>query len=107
MTFEQKLVAGLEEIKGIVFECNECKSRIVISPDSVDAPPLHCPRNHHWDWNLIDDYDKTSSPFVSFLLGLKKIRDKARERSAGFKIFLEFNRPEHVSYQSQDPKNSN
>ncbi len=92
MTFEHMIVVGLEEIKAIIFQCNECKSRISLSPENVDSPPSRCPRGHAWDWNVPGEYQTMGSPFVSFPLSLKKLRDPLSQR-AGFKMFLEFEEP--------------
>jgi hypothetical protein len=93
MTFEHKLVVGLEEIKAIIFQCNECKSRIVLAPEDSGKPPASCPKGHAWDWNLPEEYETIAgSAFVFFLRALKKLRDPMVQRT-GFKIFLEFDQP--------------
>jgi hypothetical protein len=92
MTFEHKIVVGLEEIKGIIFECNQCKSRTVLTPESANFPPQKCPNGHGWNWNVSTGYGSTESPFQAFLTSLKKLRDPLSE-SVGFKIFLEFEEP--------------
>ncbi len=90
MTFEHKLIVGLEDIKGIIFECNQCKSKTVLIPESADFPPQRCPNGHAWDWNIPVSYGSTESPFKAFLTSVKRLRDPLAER-VGFKIFLEFN----------------
>jgi hypothetical protein len=93
MTFEHKMVAGLGEIRAIVFVCTECKSRVVLEPDGVEAPPSECPSGHKWDWDRPTEYAaNASTAFVSFLVALKKLRDPMAQR-AGFKILLEFDQP--------------
>jgi hypothetical protein len=89
MTFEHKLLVGLEEIKAIVFECNECKSRTTLSPEQIDAPPMQCPRGHPWDWNIPAQYQQTGSPFVSWLHSLRRLRDPMIVK-VNFKMYLEF-----------------
>ena len=93
MTFEHKLFIGLEEIKAIVFECRDCKSRTMVVPELLQSPPKQCPQGHNWDWNVPAGYETTSgSAFVFFFLGLKKLRDPMIEK-AGFRIFLELDEP--------------
>jgi hypothetical protein len=89
MTFEHKLLVGLGEIKAIVFECNECKSRMVLSPEDVNKPPATCPRGHHWDWDTPSEHHSFDSPFPQFLSALKRLREPMRER-VGFRLLLEF-----------------
>ncbi|MHB8484939.1 MAG: hypothetical protein ACYDCM_04280 [Candidatus Acidiferrales bacterium] len=96
MTYERKIIVGLEEIKAVIFQCNECKSRIVLAPENVESPPRKCPREHAWDWNIVAEYDQMGSPFVCFLLGLKQLRNPLIER-CGFKVFLEFEEPKASS----------
>jgi hypothetical protein len=93
MTFERRLVVGLEEIKAIVFECNECKSRVAISPQSIEHPPHSCPRSHSWNWDRPAERSMMASAHQDFISGLKALRDPAREHSSGFKIFLEYEEP--------------
>lgn len=91
MTFEHKLVCGLNEIKAIIFECNECKARVVLSPD-IMRPPRQCPSGHAWDWNISLGYSSTESPHIAFLSALRKLTDIGL-KEVGFKVFLEFDEP--------------
>ena len=92
MTFEHKMIAGLGEIKALVFECNKCNARVSLVPENIDMVPNSCPRGHAWDWNNVDDYQKVGSPFMALVHSLKRLRDPLSER-VGFKIFLEFDGP--------------
>jgi len=92
MTFEHKIVIGPEEIKAVVFQCNECNSKTSIVPEKLEAPPHRCPQGHAWEWSIPGEYQEASSPFVCFFVGLKRIRDPMSHR-AGFKILLEFEEP--------------
>jgi len=101
MTFERKLLVGLEEIRAIVFECIkpsetggcECKSRIVLRPENVGSVPKECPRGHAWDWNVPVENAAFISALPQFVDSLKKLRQAGREQQAGFRIFLEFDEP--------------
>jgi hypothetical protein len=89
MTIVRKFLANLEEIKAVVFECNECKARIVLAPD-INQPPAKCPLGHSWDWDGFAGHQPVAySPYVLFLLGLKKLREPVKGKN-DFTIYLEF-----------------
>lgn len=94
MTREHKLVVGLEEIKNIVLECasNDCKSRVVFSPDKTDSLPQSCPHGHAWEWGAPKQItlDSLASIWVRVL---RKLRDQ-ENTNFGFKILLEFDEPD-------------
>lgn len=91
MTFERKIIVGLEEIKALVFECNECGARTIIPLEKLSSIPKECPNGHRWDWNVKPDI--TGSPYLIFMLSLKKLIDPQYEKAAHFKIFLELEEP--------------
>jgi hypothetical protein len=94
MTVEHKLVVGLEEIKAIIFECAECKSRIVLTPEDVGTPPNKCPRGHSWEWNITDEYKNVDgSSYVFFFRSLKNLRNATKTET--FRILWEFDEPKH------------
>jgi hypothetical protein len=93
MTFERKIVVGLEEIKTIIFECNQCGTRAVIKPEDAGVPPDRCPRNHGWNWNVISEHREIGPPSVSWLISLKRLGDPMLVQSDGFRILLEFEAP--------------
>jgi hypothetical protein len=96
MTIEHKLVVGLEEIKAIIFECAECKARIVLTPEQLNKPPDKCPRGHTWEWDVPEQHQSiTGSPYFFFLTGLKKLREPVVNQLYGFRIFLEFEEPKN------------
>jgi hypothetical protein len=92
MTFEHNIVVALEEIKAIIFECNTCKARTVLAPENIEVPPGSCPRGHGWDWNASTEHSSFGSPFASFIIALKRLRDPMSHR-VGFRIYLEFDEP--------------
>jgi hypothetical protein len=104
MTFEHKLLVSLGEIKAIVFECTrpsglgageqECKSRIVVSPDDIGSLPSACPRSHAWNWNVPTENAGFINALPQFIDALKKLRQAGREQQAGFRVFLEFDETE-------------
>jgi hypothetical protein len=95
MTIEHKFIVGLEEIKAIVFECVECKARIVLTPENVgNTPPNKCPRGHSWEWSMTDEHRNVDgSSHVFFFRSLKNLRDAARSET--FRILLEFDEPKN------------
>ena len=93
MTFEHKIIVGLEEIKAVVFRCNNCGSTVAIPPAKLDSVPKQCPNDHAWNSNLPPEF--AGSPFAAFINSLKKLREPIYDNQAGFKIFLEFNAPEN------------
>ncbi len=93
MTFEHKIVVGLEEIKTVIFECNQCGAKIVLKPEDVGVPPDHCPRGHGWNWNVVTEHREIGPPSASWLLSLKRLRDMTLIQRHGFRILLEFEEP--------------
>jgi hypothetical protein len=51
VTFERKIVVGLQEIRAISFECHKCKSRLTVSPDDIRDIPACCPHSN-FPWRL-------------------------------------------------------
>jgi hypothetical protein len=92
MTFERKIVVGLEEIKAVIFQCNKCGSRMSIAPDKFDDIPGQCPNGHPMLTAKFLPQDFGGSLMFGFLQALKKLKEPIYE-SAGFKIFLEFEEP--------------
>jgi hypothetical protein len=79
MTVERKLVMGLEEIRAVVFECDECRSRVVLARGNLDPLPKACPHGHAWDWE-----NSAGESFAAF------IADPTVSQRAGVSLFLEF-----------------
>jgi hypothetical protein len=90
MTFERKIVIGLEEIKAVIFQCNKCGSKISIAPDKLDSIPRQCPNDHAFLWNPSPEF--AGSMLGAFTTSIKKLREPIYE-NLGFKIFLELEEP--------------
>jgi len=88
MMYERRIVASLQDIKALIFQCNQCKSRTAMSPDDWTFVPKQCPNGHHWAINTGKIFESGFMP-EAFLASLRNLRDPAYEQS-GFKIFLEF-----------------
>ena len=90
MTFERKIVIGLEEIKAIIFQCKKCGSRMYVPPADFSSIPEQCPNGHAMLSKFPPDFG--GSLLEGFLKGLKKLGDPIYE-SGGFKILLELEEP--------------
>jgi len=95
MTFERKIIVGIEDISAVSFECNGCKAKTTLMPDKL--PPeipyscKHC--GHTWRASVIDAPDVTRATFESFTRSMVSIRTLLREKALGFRILLEFDEP--------------
>jgi hypothetical protein len=94
VTFERKIVVGLEEIRAISFECHKCKSRLTASPDDIRDIPSACP-HCNFAWRLPEDPNASAiaSPPRNFAMGIREIRIRFGADVIGFKILLEFDEP--------------
>jgi hypothetical protein len=94
VTFERKIVVGLEEIRAITFECHQCKSRLTVSPDDIRDIPTACP-HCNFSWRLPEDTSAASagSPPKNFAFGIKELKIRFGADVIGFKILLEFDEP--------------
>ena len=92
MSFEHKIVVSLDEIKAIIFECNECNAKIVMSPETIEHLPIACPHGHAWNWDTPDELDPSFSPFVSLIRLLKRTQN-SMSQGVGFRILLELEEP--------------
>ena len=94
VTFERKIVVGLEEIRAISFECHQCKSRLTVSPDDIRDIPTACP-HCNFSWRLPEDAQlgPVASPPKTFAFGIKELKIRFRADVIGFKILLEFDEP--------------
>lgn len=90
MTFEHKLIVSLEEIKAIVFRCNECKASTCFVPDAFVSLPQNCPNGHVW--RVESPTGQLRSVVGTFIVSVVELRKPIYEK-LGFKIFLEFDQP--------------
>lgn len=97
MTFERKIVVGLEDIKAITFECanKECRSRLTVSPDKLIDFPQKCPRcSLPWIQSEPSTYSNADSAIPNFLRGITKIRSFLSNGLMGVRILMEFEEPD-------------
>jgi hypothetical protein len=93
MTFERKLVASLDDIKAVTFECAACKAKTSVRAENLDAIPHKCGYcNAAW---LVPDRKHVVTSGLpiaeTFINCLVKIR--AQEGPSAFRILLEFEEP--------------
>jgi hypothetical protein len=91
MTIERRIIAGLEDVKYIVFQCNECAFRISMSPDDIRQIPENCLGGHKWE--VGQQEAKVLSPLRSFTTSFQQLRILIGQKSFGFRILLEFEEP--------------
>lgn len=96
MTFERKIVAGLDDIAAVTLECLGCHSKLTLLPDSLVDFPRRCSRCPQ-EWIPPDPttYSAVASPFSNFLRSVTQIRTLIGANTIGVKILLEFEEPNH------------
>jgi hypothetical protein len=104
MTYEQKTIVSLEDIKAICFQCKKCSAKISVSPDSGLSAPTQCLQcREPWikDISLAMEsvmqsvHQEQQSSLIKFVKSLAKMRDPEVLNSFGFRILLEFDGPKH------------
>lgn len=99
---ERKIVVGLDDVKAVILECVNCRTRVTITPDHARIPK-ECPDcQHSWLSPVHDNAD--------FLTALSKMRSarasNAASASSGqansprFRILLEFDESEVAGRRS-------
>jgi hypothetical protein len=93
MTFENKIVVGLDDIKAVIFECADpaCGTRISVRPEALRVPEkcAHCGANWRGKLNITKE---SVSPYESLCSSVSEIRARMASNSgtAKFRILLEF-----------------
>ncbi len=93
MTFENRVVVGLDDIRAVSFECERCHTRITMSPDNISIPDL-CPGpdcDNVWMSGDPTSYQSVTSPQMNFINAIREMR-KRSPNGAPFRILLEFDR---------------
>ncbi|MGI9103576.1 MAG: hypothetical protein ACR2IF_14150 [Terriglobales bacterium] len=91
MTFENKIVVGLEDIKAVIFECRKCQTRVSVKPDEVRVP-YKCPNptcGQQWQPDYDEHVPAHKSPYLKFCTALSQCR-APQHNGAPFNILLEF-----------------
>jgi len=95
MTFERKIVVGLEDIKAICFQCNSCGFKVSLPPDSAQSVPFEC-ENCRSEWRPTEGPTSprsAESAFITLVKSLRTVHKLLTEDKLGFKILLEFDDP--------------
>jgi len=92
MTFERRIVAGLDDIKAVVFECLNCKARVCRPATKIGNVPFSCEccaREWRHDSGNPQPGD-VEQDFVQFVKAISTLRTNGQ---LGFRILLEFDEP--------------
>src|SRR5260370_42191467 len=94
MTIEHKIVVGLDDIKTVIIECKQCRTRVSMSPDGIQVS-LKCPIESCGSaWikgapvGITSDYEASTSAHTNLLAAIGYIRNK--KNGAAFRDLLEF-----------------
>jgi hypothetical protein len=90
MTFERKIVVGLDDIAAVSFECKQCQTRVTMLPDDIQVPQRCQKCDSVWIIGDPSNYQSVTSPHMNFINAIGQIR-KHLKNGAPFKILLEFN----------------
>lgn len=97
MVVERRIVAGVRDLKAILFECNKCKTRTCHSPDSAPDIPYRCACGHQWRQEpgerptpAVEHHEPY---FVRFVKAIQTLRLLEKENPLGFTILFEFEEP--------------
>jgi len=98
MTFERKIVVGLDDIKAVAFECKECTVRTTVPIEKLSPePPRSCPSCKTTWWGLPSPgqhYVTTSGPAIlAFVEGLLRSRNLLLEQKDSVRILFIFDEP--------------
>ncbi len=90
MTFERKIVVGLDDIVAISLQCEKCKTRITFHPDSPIEVPFECECGHAWR-----SREATGEhPATVMTRAIAKTRSLFAHHPDGFKLLLMFDEPD-------------
>ena len=96
MTFDRKIIVGLDDIKAVSLECTtvDCSSKITFPPGEIPELPHQCPRGHRWTvGGPTGEFQTKTSPLHSFLKALNDATFLDSQKMVGFRIRLEFDAP--------------
>jgi hypothetical protein len=89
MTFENKIVVGLDDIKAVIFECRNCQTRVSVKPDKLRIP-CRCPHcGDPWKSEIVGSVTAEMSPYARFCTALTQCI-APQHGAAPFTILLEF-----------------
>jgi hypothetical protein len=91
MTFEHKIVVGLNDVKAVIYEClnKNCGARVIASPDTVQIPK-QCPScNEGWLSGEQTSRQSDTSQEKNFVEALRQLRILGT-KPLPFRILLEY-----------------
>lgn len=91
MTVEHHMLIGIEDIKRISFQCENCDFRISMAPQDITEVPWGC-QTHHWEHGKTENFMNITA-VMCFLNSLKILRTITSNVSLGFRVLLEFEEP--------------
>ncbi|HLV89214.1 MAG TPA: hypothetical protein VKV39_19680 [Candidatus Sulfotelmatobacter sp.] len=100
MSYEQKILLGLEDVRSICFQCKKCEAKVSLSPDSGLSPPPRCLQCQA-EWikdaphaSYLGQLMPEQQPeLIKFLKTLAYMRKTDSSSNFGFRILLEFDAP--------------
>ena len=110
MTFEKRLIAGLNDIKSVSYECKKCKARITFAPEKTLEPQHQCFQCQNlWQpiisESSLSDQHSRESPFYRFIEAIAYLRNPDVTTRLGFRVVLEFEEPtQSISQTSEQAK---
>jgi hypothetical protein len=93
MTFERKIVVGIDDIMAVTFECSKCKARTTVLAESVKDIPIAC-GSCQASWQIRGIKNLVSSEFQA---------PDALIRSLAIMRILEVNAPFKILFEFQEP----
>jgi hypothetical protein len=95
MTFERKIIVGLEDITAVILECKneKCKKRILHQLNAGIDIPILCTCQRPWLAPAVIKIRETDSPLFNFINLISPIRSLTENDAIGFKILLQFDEP--------------
>lgn len=90
MTFENKIVVGLDDIKAVTLECGKCKSRLTVTPDQIKIPS-RCPSprcDQQWLSDVVEHISVPNSSYLQLCAAISELRKVVNHMP--FTILLEF-----------------
>jgi hypothetical protein len=92
MTFEHKIVVGLDDVRAVTFECCQCQARLTVSPDKLQVPRRCQQCDAPWIIGTPMHVGSSTSSYVNFANAIGEIREQL-SKGAPFKLLLEFDAP--------------
>lgn len=96
MTVERRMIAGIDDIRAVTFQCLSCKTGITIPADSMREVPRQCISCNAvwWRGDELATHVSTSGPAaMAFIQAIRTLAIMMREKKEAFRIFLDLDEP--------------